>query len=133
MENIEHIGIAVADEAAGVQLFTTILGTQPYKTEEVEKDGVKTIFYLIGTTKIELLVPTRLDSPIQKFIDKNGPGIHHIAFGVKNGADKLKSLIESGVQAIDTQFRPGADGKEIAFLHPKSSGGVLVELCQDRL
>ncbi|MBT9146184.1 MAG: hypothetical protein DDT42_02066 [candidate division WS2 bacterium] len=130
MESIEHIGIAVENEAASVELFNKLLGKQPYKMEEVEKDGVKTIFYALGDTKIELLVPTRPDSPIQKFLDKKGPGIHHIAFGVNKINLQLENLEGLGFELIDKTARLGADNKSVAFLHPKSTAGVLVEICE---
>jgi len=131
MEKIEHIGIAVHNLEEAGQLFSALLGREPYKQEIVEKDGVLTSFYLVGETKIELLVPTRDDSPIAKYLDKKGAGIHHLAFGVQDIKSEIERLQGLNFQLIDTEPRAGADGKIVAFLHPKSTNGVLVELCQD--
>jgi len=131
MEKIEHIGIAVHNLEEAGALFTALLGKEPYKQEIVKKDGVLTSFYLIGETKIELLVPTRDDSPIAKFLEKKGAGIHHLAFGVSDINQEIERLQNADFQMIDSVSRPGADGKVVAFLHPKSTNGVLIELCQD--
>ncbi len=131
MEKIEHIGIAVNSVEEAEKLFTALLGKSPYKQEIVEKDGVLTSFYQIGESKIELLIATSPESPIRKYLDNKGPGIHHIAFGTSNVQAELDRLAGEGFQLIDKAPRPGADGKRVAFLHPKSTGGVLVELCED--
>lgn len=131
MRKLEHLGIAVEDLEASNALFTELLGTPPYKEETVESEGVITSFFQVGETKIELLQATRPDSAIHGFIDKRGPGIHHIAFDVADiyaEIDRLKGL---GYQMIHEEPKAGADGKIIAFLHPKSTNKVLVELCQD--
>ena len=132
MEKIEHIGIAVSSLEEGAKVFSALLDKTPYKQEVVEKDGVLTSFYMIGECKIELLVATTETSPIKKFIDNKGPGIHHIAFAAENVKAELARLESEGFQLIDKEPRVGADGKIVAFLHPKSTGGVLIELCQDK-
>lgn len=132
MEKLEHIGIAVKDINTANTLFSSLLGQKPYKTEEVESEGVRTSFFDLAGVKIELLEATRPDSPIAKFIEKKGEGIHHLAFEVKNVAESLKSYQEKGFELINTTPKAGADNKIIAFLHPKSTQGVLVELCQER-
>lgn len=132
LDKIEHIGIAVKDIDAGIKMYEQLLGGQCYKIEVVESEGVKTAFFMIGESKIELLQATNETSPIAKFIEKKGEGIHHIAYAVTNIEDKIKSLQADGFTMIHDVPKPGADGKKIAFLHPKSSGGVLVELCEDR-
>jgi methylmalonyl-CoA/ethylmalonyl-CoA epimerase len=131
VEKIEHIGIAVNSVEEAEKLFTALLGKAPYKQERVEKDGVLTSFYQIGESKIELLIATTPESPIRKYLDTKGPGIHHIAFGTSDVQVELDRLAGEGFQLIDKAPRPGADGKRVAFLHPKSTGGVLVELCED--
>ena len=132
MEKIEHIGIAVPDLETASALFGKLLNTDCYKVETVEKDGVKTAFFMIGPNKIELLIPTRPDSPIQKFLDKKGAGMHHIAFAVDHIEGELARLKTEGFQLIDETPRDGADNKLVAFLHPKTTEGVLVELCQEK-
>lgn len=132
MEKLEHIGIAVKDINTANRLFSTLLGSDSYKTETVDSEGVRTTFFKVGDVKIELLEATRPDSPIAKFIEKKGEGIHHLAFEV---ADLDKSLVEykeKGFELINQTPKDGADNKRIAFLHPKSTGGVLVELCQEK-
>jgi methylmalonyl-CoA/ethylmalonyl-CoA epimerase len=131
MEKIEHIGIAVHNLEEASAVFSALLGKEPYKQEIVEKDGVLTSFYLIGDTKIELLVPTTESSPIAKFLEKKGAGIHHLAFGVNNICEEMERLESANFLLIDKVPRPGADGKIVAFLHPKSTNSVLIELCQD--
>ena len=132
MDKIEHIGIAVKDPTAAVELFTRLLGSSPYKTETVESEGVQTIFFQVGETKIELLAATRVDSPIAKFIEKKGEGMHHIAFQVKDVAKTESELKEKGFEMAPGGIRSGADNKLITFLHPKSTDGVLVEICQEK-
>jgi methylmalonyl-CoA/ethylmalonyl-CoA epimerase len=132
MEKIEHIGIAVKDLEASEKLFELILGTKSYKREEVSSEGVMTSFFRIGESKIELLQATNADSPIAKFIEKKGEGFHHIAFASGNIITDLANLKAEDVRLIHETPKNGADGKEIAFLHPKSTNGVLMELCQDK-
>lgn len=131
MKKIEHIGIAVKDLAAANALYKKLLGVTHYKIEEVASEGVKTSFFRVGENKIELLQATTPDSPIAKFIEKRGEGVHHIAFDVDDINGEIERLKSEGFALIHQTPKPGADGKMIAFLHPKSSGGVLVELCQD--
>jgi methylmalonyl-CoA/ethylmalonyl-CoA epimerase len=130
---IEHLGIAVRDGEAAKQTFERLLGTSAYKEEIVESEGVKTIFFRVGESKIELLVATRPDSPIAKFIEKRGEGIHHVAFGVGDADRAIERLVNENFDAIHAQAKAGADGKNIAFIHPKSTHGVLVEICSDRV
>ena len=132
MKKIEHIGIAVKDLETSNALFSKLLGTEPYKTEEVASEGVRTSFFRSGPNKIELLEAMDASSPIAKFLDKKGEGIHHIAFAVDDIDAELKRLKNEGFKLIHQEAKNGADNKRIAFLHPKSTGGVLVELCQDR-
>jgi len=132
MQKIEHIGIAVKDLKEAEKRFAQLLGTESYKREEVESEGVITSFFQVGESKIELLSATRPESPIQKFIDKKGEGIHHIAFEVENIEEKIKELKEKGFKLINETPKNGADNKSIAFIHPKSTGGILVEICQDK-
>lgn len=132
MNKIEHIGIAVKDIEASNKIFTDVLGVAPYKSEEVESEGVITSFFQAGPNKIELLQATREDSAIAKFLEKNREGIHHIAFDVSDIYAEIKRLMDLGYQMIHETPKDGADGKIIAFLHPKGSNGVLVELCQDK-
>ncbi|TNE55464.1 MAG: methylmalonyl-CoA epimerase [Bacteroidetes bacterium] len=132
MNKIEHLGIAVSDMEASLKVYETLLGTTCYKQEEVASEGVLTAFLKIGETKIELLQATKPDSPIAKFIEKKGQGIHHIAFDVDDIHAEIKRLSEEGYELIHQEPKDGADGKIIAFLHPRSTEGVLVELCQDR-
>jgi len=132
MNKIEHIGIAVENLEKSNALFASLLGTPPYKQEEVESEGVRTSFFQTGPNKIELLEATSPDSPIAKFLAKKGEGIHHIAFDVADIQAEIKRLTSEGFTLINEQPKPGADNKLVAFLHPKSTGGVLVELCQER-
>lgn len=133
MNKIEHIGIAVKNLKDSNRIFEDILGTSSYKTEMVESEGVATSFFQVGPNKIELLEATNDDSPIAKFIEKKGEGIHHIAFAVDNIEEEIKRLQAKGYRLINEIAKKGADNKRIAFLHPKSSNGVLIELCQDDL
>lgn len=132
MEKIEHIGIAVKDLEASNRLFSKLLGKEPYKIEEVESEGVRTSFFELGGVKIELLEATRPDSPIAKFIEKKGEGIHHLAFQVKDIHQDIERFKQQGITMINDQPKDGADNKQIAFMHPKSTNGVLMELCQDK-
>lgn len=131
MNKIEHIGIAVQDLEAAGKTYETLLNTMCYKTEKVESEGVETAFYQVGESKIELLGATREDSPIAKFLEKKGEGIHHIAFGVEDIVAEMKRLKGEGYVLLNEEPKKGADNKLVAFLHPKSSNGVLVELCQE--
>ncbi|EDP72813.1 Lactoylglutathione lyase and related lyase [Flavobacteriales bacterium ALC-1] len=131
MRKIEHIGIAVKDIESSNDLFKSLFGKAHYKVEDVESEGVKTSFFKCGPNKIELLQATNKDSPIAKFIEKKGEGIHHIAFAVDNIEKEIKRLTKEGFQMIHKVPKKGADNKLIAFLHPKSTNGVLVELCQE--
>ena len=134
LTNVEHIGIAVRDLVASNELFTRLLNVSPYKFETVESEGVTTSFFRSGAsgqTKIELLEATRPDSPIAKFLEKKGEGIHHIAFSVDDITAEMKRLKNEGFTLLNEVPRRGADNKLVCFLHPKSSNGVLVELCQE--
>lgn len=131
MQKIEHIGIAVKDIEESNKLFAKLLNTEHYKMEAVESEGVITSFFKVGEVKIELLQATNSDSAIHKFIDKKGEGIHHIAFAVNNVNEELERLKNEGFDAIHEQGKEGADGKIIAFLHPKSTNKVLTEICAD--
>ncbi len=128
--HIEHLGIAVANLQAAIDYYENVLGLKCYAIEEVEDQRVRTAFFKIGQTKIELLESTSPDGPIGKFIEKKGAGIHHIAFAVEGLQGTLDELKEKGIRLIDEKPRPGAEGLNIAFLHPKSTGGVLTELCE---
>ncbi len=132
MKKIEHIGIAVKDIDKAEECFSKLLNTLSYKRETIESEGVVTSFFKVGESKIELLAPTRSGSPIQKFIDKKGEGIHHIAFEVENIEQKMAALKQNGFVLINDQPKDGADNKRIAFIHPKSTGGILVEICQEK-
>ncbi|WP_138432585.1 methylmalonyl-CoA epimerase [Winogradskyella algicola] len=131
MKKIEHIGIAVKDIEKSNGLFKALFDKAHYKIEDVESEGVKTSFFKCGPNKIELLQATNENSPIAKFIEKKGEGIHHIAFAVDNIEEEIKRLTEQGFEMIHKVPKKGADNKVIAFLHPKSTNGVLIELCQD--
>ena len=132
MNKIEHIGIAVKDLATAQKIFTDILGAAPYKEEVVESEAVRTVFYQIGESKIELLQATNPDSAIAKYLDKQREGIHHIAFDVSDIQAEIKRLQGLGYTLIHESPKDGADQKWIAFMHPKSTNGVLIELCQDK-
>ena len=132
LSHIEHIGIAVKSLESAIPFYEEMLGLKCYAVEEVADQRVKTAFFKIGQTKIELLESTDPEGPIGKFIEKKGEGIHHIAFATEDGVQKsLEELAEKGVQLIDKTPRKGAEGLNIAFLHPKSTIGVLTELCED--
>jgi len=128
---LEHIGIAVKDIEASNKLFETLFNKPAYKMEEVESEGVKTSFFQVGESKIELLQATHDDSPIAKFISKKGEGMHHIAFEVEDIEFEIERLKTEGFTLIHSTPKLGADNKRIAFLHPKSTNGVLIELCQE--
>ena len=128
--HIEHIGIAVKNLEEAIKYYENILGFKCYSIEEVADQKVKTAFFMVGQTKIELLQSTSEDGTIAKFIEKKGEGIHHMAFAVNNLADSLKEVEAKGIQLIDKQPRKGAEGLNIAFLHPKSTISVLTELCE---
>jgi len=130
ISHIEHIGIAVKSIDACLPYYETVLGLKCYNIEEVADQKVKTAFFKVGQTKIELLEPTSEDSTVAKFIEKRGEGVHHIAFAVPDVAAALAEAESKGVQLIDKSSRPGAEGLHIAFLHPKSTCSVLTELCQ---
>ncbi|CAA0231103.1 methylmalonyl-CoA epimerase [Tenacibaculum maritimum] len=131
MKKIEHIGIAVKNITSSNQLFASLFGKAHYKIEEVLSEGVKTSFFEVGPNKIELLEATNPESPIAKFIEKKGEGIHHIAFAVDDIQAEIKRLQGEGFTVLNKKPKKGADNKLVAFLHPKTTNGVLVELCQD--
>ena len=131
MNKIEHIGIAVNNLETSNLLFEKLFGSPAYKQEEVESEGVKTSFFKNGPNKIELLEATNLDSPIAKFLEKKGEGIHHIAFEVTNIELEMKRLQNEGFVLINEKPKKGADNKWVVFLHPKHTNGVLIELCQE--
>jgi len=128
--HIEHIGIAVSNLEEAIAYYQDILGLECYAVEEVADQKVKTAFFKVGQTKIELLESTHPDGAVGKFIENKGPGVHHIAFAVDSVDESLKNVEEKGVRLIDKTKRKGAEGLNIAFLHPKSTGGVLTELCE---
>jgi len=131
MKKIEHIGIAVKDIEKSNVLFASLFAKDHYKVEEVLSEGVKTSFFKAGPNKIELLEATNPDSPIAKFIEKKGEGIHHIAFAVDNIEAEVKRLKNEGFTVLNEIPKKGADNKLVVFLHPKTTNGVLIELCQD--
>ena len=131
MRKIEHIGIAVKSLETSNLLFEKLFGQPPYKQEEVASEGVKTSFFMNGPNKIELLEATNPDSPIAKFIDKKGEGIHHIAFDVYDIEEEMMRLKNEGFIVLNEVPKKGADNKLVAFLHPKGTNGVLIELCQE--
>jgi methylmalonyl-CoA/ethylmalonyl-CoA epimerase len=132
IKKIEHLGIAVTDIKESLRVFESLLGTKCYKVEEVESEGVKTAFLQVGESKIELLEATNPDSPIAKYLEKRGQGIHHIAFEVDNIQNEINRLINEGFVLIHQTPKNGADNKLIAFLHPKSTESILIELCQEK-
>lgn len=131
MRKIEHIGIAVKDIETSNTLFASLFGKPHYKVEEVVSEGVKTSFFEVGPNKIELLEATHEDSPIAKFIAKKGEGIHHIAFDVEDIEAEIQRLKAEGFTVLNEIPKKGADNKLVAFLHPKTTNGVLIELCQE--
>ena len=130
MNKVEHIGIAVKSLNEASVIYEKLLGTASYKTESVASENVKTTFFQVGENKIELLEATSEDSPIQKFIEKRGEGIHHIAFDVKDIYDEMERLKKEGFVLLNDQPKQGADNKLVCFVHPKNTNGVLIELCQ---
>lgn len=128
--HIEHIGIAVQNLEEQIKYYEEVLGLTCYNIEEVADQKVKTAFFMVGKTKIELLEPTSEDSTIAKFIENRGEGVHHIAYATKDLNEALKEVESKGVRLIDKEGRAGAEGLTIGFLHPKSTGGVLTELCE---
>lgn len=132
MRKIEHIGIAVADLEKSNELFAKLLGKEAYKSERVEGEGVETSFFQVGETKVELLQATRPDSPIAKYLEKKNEGIHHIAFDVADIHAEVQRLKEAGFEILNETPKEGADNKLVVFLHPRSTNGVLVELCQEK-
>jgi methylmalonyl-CoA/ethylmalonyl-CoA epimerase len=132
MQKIEHIGIAVKNLESANALYAKLLGKSHYKMEEVLSEGVRTSFFETGPNKIELLEATNAESPIAKFIEKRGEGIHHIAFAVDNIVEEMERLKKEGFILLNEKPKEGADNKWVAFVHPKTTAGVLVELCQER-
>ena len=132
MKKIEHIGIAVNDLQKSNELFTNLLGKVHFKTEKVEGEGVETSFFQVGETKVELLQATRADSPIAKFIDRKSEGVHHIAFAVEDILAEVVRLKAAGFEILNETPKEGADNKLVVFLHPRSTNGVLIELCQEK-
>jgi methylmalonyl-CoA/ethylmalonyl-CoA epimerase len=130
--HIEHIGIAVRNLEDAIRFYEKIFGLKCYNIEEVAEQKVRTAFFKVGQTKIELLESTDPEGPVSKFIEKKGEGVHHIAFAVKKIEEQLKHAEKHGIDLIDTLPRKGAEGLDIAFLHPKSTSGVLIELCEDK-
>ena len=132
MRKIEHIGIAVEDLEKSNELFKKLLGKAHFKTEKVAGEGVETSFFQVGETKVELLQATRADSPIAKFIDRKSEGVHHIAFDVADILAEVARLKAAGFEILNETPKEGADNKLVVFLHPRSTNGVLVELCQEK-
>ncbi|MDG1848939.1 MAG: methylmalonyl-CoA epimerase [Flavobacteriales bacterium] len=131
VEKIEHIGIAVKNLKEANEVYEKLLGCPPYKTESVESEGVNTSFFQTGESKIELLEASQPESPIAKFIEKKGEGIHHIAFAVEDIKTEIKRLQKEGFKIINENPKKGADNKLVCFVHPKNTHGVLIELCQE--
>ncbi|MEE9439679.1 MAG: methylmalonyl-CoA epimerase [Saprospiraceae bacterium] len=131
MQKIEHIGIAVTSIDEGEKMYESLLGVKSYKREEVASEKVITSFFRQGANKIELLAPIGDDGPISKFLAKRGPGIHHIAYAVTDIKSEMKRMADEGFTLLSENPKKGADNKLVCFLHPKSTGGVLVELCQE--
>lgn len=131
MQKIEHIGIAVKDIDSANSIYSKLLNRPAYKSEVVDSEGVTTLFFQVGESKIELLAANNTESAIAKFIDKKGEGIHHIAFAVEDMDAEVKRLVEEGFQPISSAPKKGADNKLVFFFHPKSTNGVLIELCQE--
>ncbi|WP_400190329.1 methylmalonyl-CoA epimerase [Hymenobacter sp. B81] len=129
--NLEHLGLAVHDLDAATALYTALLGQEPYKREHVASEGVDTVFFKVGGSKIELLGGTTPDSAITKFVAKKGEGMHHVAFEVADIRATMQRLREQGFTLLNEEPKRGADNKLVCFVHPKSAHGVLVELCQE--
>jgi methylmalonyl-CoA/ethylmalonyl-CoA epimerase len=132
MNKIEHLGIAVKDASRSIRLFELLLGVAPYKTEKVESEKVETVFFELGPNKIELLLSTDPDGTIAKFLDKKGEGFHHVAIAVDDIRSEMKRLSDAGFELLNAEPKAGADNKLICFLHPRSTNGLLVELCQEK-
>jgi methylmalonyl-CoA/ethylmalonyl-CoA epimerase len=132
ISHIEHIGIAVKNLEESIAYYENVLGFKCYAVEEVKEQKVKTAFFMVGQTKLELLESTDPEGPIGKFLEKKGEGVHHLAFATQNLEGALSEMDEKGVTLIDKTPRKGAEGLSIAFLHPKSTHGVLTELCEDK-
>lgn len=132
IKKIEHLGIAVKDLNDSIQLYETLFQTKCYKIEAVESEGVKTAFFQVGESKIELLEASNPESPIAKFLEKKGPGFHHVAFETSDIDSEIQRLINEGFELIHKTPKDGADNKLIAFLHPKAVDGLLLELCQEK-
>ncbi|GAA3579991.1 methylmalonyl-CoA epimerase [Snuella lapsa] len=131
MNKIEHIGIAVKNLNESNKLFASLFGKPNYKTETVVSEGVRTSFFKVGDNKVELLEATHEDSPIAKFLEKKGEGVHHIAFAVDDINAEVKRLVSEGFKVLNEIPKKGADNKLVVFLHPKTTNGVLIELCQE--
>ena len=131
MKKIEHLGIAVRDISAANKVYEQLLGVVPYKKEEVVSENVLTSFFRVGTNKIELLQATHVDSAISKFIEKRGEGLHHVAFDVADIKAEMARLKDAGFRLLNEEPKEGADNKLICFVHPKTTHGVLIELCQE--
>jgi methylmalonyl-CoA/ethylmalonyl-CoA epimerase len=131
INHIEHLGIAVDQLDKASKVFELLLNTAPYKSEKVDSEGVNTLFFKIGNNKVELLEATHEQSPIAKFLAKRGPGFHHVAFDVDDIHFEMKRLKEAGFELLNDEPKKGADNKLICFIHPKTTGGLLVELCQE--
>lgn len=129
--NLEHLGLAVHDLAAATDLYTALLGVAPYKREHVASEGVDTVFFQVGGSKIELLAGTTPESAITKYLSKKPEGIHHVAFEVADIRAEMERLRAAGFTLLNEEPKPGADNKLVCFVHPKSAAGVLVELCQE--
>jgi methylmalonyl-CoA/ethylmalonyl-CoA epimerase len=132
MQKIEHIGIAVKNLDSSIALFEKLLNSKCYKTEEVQSEQVRTAFFMVGETKIELLQTMSAAGPIGKYLDKKGEGVHHIAFAVEDINLEMKRMQKEGFTPLQDIAKPGADGKMVCFLHPRDSNAVLVELCMDK-
>ncbi|MFM7497942.1 MAG: methylmalonyl-CoA epimerase [Bacteroidota bacterium] len=130
LTRIEHLGIAVRSLAESEPLYTRLLGTPPYKSEFIEREGVQTLFYQVGPNKIELLESHRPDSPIARFLESKGEGLHHVAYAVEDILATMQRLRDLGFRLLSEEPLPGADRQWVCFVHPRSAGGVLVELCQ---
>jgi len=131
INHIEHLGIAVDQLDKASKVFELLLNTAPYKSEKVDSEGVNTLFFKIGNNKVELLEAIHEQSPIAKFLAKRGPGFHHVAFDVDDIHFEMKRLKEAGFELLNDEPKKGADNKLICFIHPKTTGGLLVELCQE--
>tara|TARA_B000000532_G_scaffold243928_1_gene241528 strand:+ start:3428 stop:3829 length:402 start_codon:yes stop_codon:yes gene_type:complete len=131
MKKIDHIGIAVKDIKSSNKLFTKIFGKENYKAEVVESEGVVTSFFKIGENKIELVAATNSESPIQKYLEKNREGMHHLALEVEDIYSEMERIKKEGIRLLNKVPKKGADNKLICFLHPKDTNGVLIELCQE--